>query len=144
MIPNFQGDLLPIGEHETTLEEFEKKFVYNPKRQELFRGLKKLIDDLKVIGCKAIWIDGSFVTKKQLPKDIDICWDNAGIDFGFVKEIMPILMNDSPARLAQQNIYKADIFPAHIPEVSSKKFFKDFFQIDKNTGQQKGIIKINL
>lgn len=57
---------------------------------------------------------------------------------------MPILFDLDYPRTRQKLIYKADIFPANLIETSSKKYFVDFFQEDKNTGLPKGIIKINI
>jgi hypothetical protein len=40
--------------------------------------------------------------------------------------------------------YRGDIFPAELPEGGSGKLFVDFFQSDKNTGERKGIVAIEL
>lgn len=38
--------------------------------------------------------------------------------------------------------YKGDLFPAETPEGASGKRFLDFFQIDKETDEPKGIISM--
>jgi hypothetical protein len=104
-----------------------------------------LISDLKKIGCKTIYIDGSFITRKILPKDIDVCWDRTGVNLVVASYLMPILWDLSPyGRKAQQKKYHSDVFPADIMELSSSKLFMDFFQHDKNTGTPKGIIKLEI
>ncbi len=145
MIPDFDVDgNLPAGIYSATLVEIEAKFAYNLKRKGHFKHLKILIEDLKVIGCKTIYIDGSFVTRKVLPGDIDICWESSGIDLIDAKKTMPILWDLAFPRYEQQNRYHADIFPANCIEGASSRYFLDFFQFDKNTGSAKGIIKLEI
>jgi len=145
MIPDFNEDgNLPPGIHQATLAEIEEKFAYNIKRRSLFDHLLKLISDLKIIGCKIIYLDGSFATKKILPGDMDICWDENNIDFDKAFYYMPILFDLDFPRNEQQKIYCADIFPATLVEGNSKKFFLDFFQEDKSTNLPKGIIKLQI
>ncbi|MBY0479039.1 MAG: hypothetical protein K2Q24_15430 [Chitinophagaceae bacterium] len=145
MIPDFTREgLLPPGIHQATLLEFEKRFVNNVWRKDLFGYLMKLIADLRSIGCKALYIDGSFTTNKRLPKDFDVCWEDLGLDYNEVQRRMPILFDLAPPRTKQQLLYRSDIFPAHYMEHGSKKYFIDFFQEDKYTRLPKGIIKLDI
>lgn len=145
MIPDFDASgNLPSGIYESTLAEIEAKFTFTLKRKGHFNHLKLLINDLKAIGCKTIYIDGSFITKKALPNDIDICWESKGVDLINAKKTMPILWDFSNGRYEQQKKYHSDIFPANVMERSSSKYFLDFFQCDKKTGNAKGIIKLEI
>ncbi|MFN8285393.1 MAG: hypothetical protein U0V74_01500 [Chitinophagales bacterium] len=145
MIPNFTHDgILPEGVHECTLEEFEKRFASTYHRRELFEGILKLIAHLKQVKCTALYVDGSYVTNKLLPNDFDACWDNRNVDLALVKQKVPVLFDTLPPRKAQKQIYGGDIFPAFITEQQSKRYFIDFFQIDKRTGQKKGIVKLRI
>ena len=56
------------------LDEFEKHFVFNQHREALFQKYLSYLIDLQLIGIGDFiqWIDGSFVTKKKMPNDIDI------------------------------------------------------------------------
>lgn len=142
MIPEFDSSgNLPAGIYSTTLTEIEMRFATNPTRRYLYEKLKQLNEDLKnKIGCKIIYIDGSFVTKRDSPGDIDVCWDNTNVDLDIALSNMPILWD----RQLQKKMYACDIFPAFIHEGVSGKLFLDFFQCDKKTGEAKGILKINL
>jgi len=143
MIPEFnkQGNL-PNGVHSTTLEEFIKKFGYNPKRLWLIDGLNLLIESLSKAGCTLIYIDGSFVTDKEIPGDYDLCWSVNGVE---PTKLDPILLEFTPESRSKVEVkYRGDVFPAEIPEGVSGKLFIDFFQTDKNTGEDKGIIAINI
>ncbi len=65
---------LPKGIHKMTLEEIEETFSKNKslKRREIMAEYKKHLKDLIDTGYYIDhWIDGSFVTSKENPKDID-------------------------------------------------------------------------
>lgn len=143
MIPEFEKDgHLPAGIHLATMKEVEANFSNTIWRKELYTNLLQLVEDLKIIGCTAIYLDGSFTTKKRKPGDMDICWEDAGIDYDVVEKTMPILFDFDNGRKNQQAKYKADIFPANLIEGSIGVPFLDFFQRDKSTGSSKGIVKI--
>lgn len=141
---NAEGTL-PEGVYEMSMEEFMRQFVYNEKRQIIFKGFLTLISDLKAIKCKAVYVDGSFVTIKEQPGDVDVCWeDDEDIDWDLLDSHYPIFLDMDPPRKAQQLRYCADVFPANIFEGGSGLLFKKFFQQNKETGNPKGIIKINI
>lgn len=146
MIPTFDADgFLPIGIHQATLSEFEQRFSTNTVRRRIFNGFLTLINDLKGIGCKNVFIDGSFVTTKEHPKDIDVCWDDRGADYDLVEQLLPILWDLQFPRKSQQLRYCADVFPAFLEEGGSGKLFLDFFQqIKGEENRQKGIIQITI
>ena len=145
MIPLFGKEgFLPPGIHVATLYEFENRFANTVWRKGLFEYLIKLINDLRLINCQAIYVDGSYVTTKRVPSDLDICWDDSGMNYDYVEMKLPILFDLDYPRTNQQLIYRSDIFPAYLYEANSKKYFIDFFQQDKNTGLPKGIIKIEI
>lgn len=143
LIPEFNSDgNLPIGIHFSSWEEFIKRFGNSLQRQYLIYGLKKLISNLRIAGCRRIFIDGSFTTIKDFPNDYDACWEVEGVNPNILD---PVLIEFSDlGRNLQRKIYRGDIFPAHQTESSCGKAFIDFFQIDKNTGNTKGIIAIDL
>jgi len=145
MIPDFAPDedfLIP-GIHEATWQEFVDKFGYTEQRMELIKGLRIASLDLRNCGCGTIYVDGSFITTKMVPKDIDVCWDKAGVDFRRLCIEHPIFLDDSPGRQKQKAKYGCEFFPAHVIEGSTGKPFLDFFLHDRN-GNDKGILKINI
>jgi predicted nucleotidyltransferase len=144
LVFNNEG-VLPEGVHKMSLPGFKEKFVYNSRREEIYEAFLILIADLKAINCRAVYIDGSYVTSKELPGDIDVCWeDDDGIDWDLLDTQYPIFFDLNPPRKAQQLRYRADVFPANIYESNSGMMFKDFFQQNKETGNIKGIVKINI
>jgi hypothetical protein len=73
-IPPLQSNFLPIGVHECTIEELvSSPFCSNERRRELVQKLTSYITNLHRVGITGwIILDGSFVTSKELPGDIDI------------------------------------------------------------------------
>lgn len=145
MIPDFTKDgNLPAGIHTATINEINDRYAYNNVRRRHFEHLLLLIEDLRKIGCRNIFLDGSYITNKVLPGDMDICWDETDVDLDNAFFILPILWKMDFPRIEQQQIYHADIFPATLIESETQKLFIDFFQKDKTTNALKGIIKIEL
>lgn len=66
--------LLVPGEHKLTLDKFEEIFVHNEHRRYIYEKFGKLLGIFSKISCSHIYVDGSFVTQKPHPNDIDVCW----------------------------------------------------------------------
>jgi hypothetical protein len=115
-------------------------FAITPHRQWLFDGFTRAADALRVAGCDIIYLDGSFTTGKPHPDDYDGCWDHAGIDLG---RLDPVLLDFSHKRAAQKRKYLGEMFPA-LSSNGTGGTFLDFFQVEKFSGEPKGIIRISL
>jgi hypothetical protein len=143
MIPKFSPDgNLPKGVHETTWKQFCKRFGHTAHRSSLIEGLSAALKDLSAAGCRRVYINGSFVTAKEVPGDYDLCWSVDGVN---PEKLNPALLDFSPkGRDTMKRKYKGDLFPAELPEGASGKLFLDFFQTDKITGEPKGIIALDI
>src|SRR5438552_17030253 len=76
-IPGFEEHgLLPPGVHACTLGEIKARFgsfQSTDRRPQLFAKLMAFLDEAKAAGIvRAILVDGSFVTAKLEPNDIDL------------------------------------------------------------------------
>ena len=98
------------------------------------------------VGCRAAYIDGSFVSAKEVPADFDACWDTEGVDVDRLQNRDPVLLTFADRRAAQKSKYGGELFPAQVQAEASSPYriFLDFFQTDKDTGSRKGIVLINL
>jgi len=132
--------VLPPGIHGATLLEIEHSFATNAKRRTLYEGLVKGCESLKSAGCSIVYLDGSYVTEKSSPDDFDVCWDPTGVD---AAKLDPVLLDFSNMRKNQKMKYGGEFFPSSIKADGSHTFV-DFFQIDKESGNEKGIIRILL
>ncbi|MCY3506735.1 MAG: hypothetical protein OXH41_11280 [Chloroflexi bacterium] len=142
MVPDFtEGGLLPPGVHRATWGQVVKRFGGTPWRQQLLEGLRSALENLREAGCQTAYIDGSFVTGKDLPGDYDACWDEHGVDPDVLD---PVLLTFDPGRAAQKAKYLGELFPATAPASQTGLSFFEFFQTDKESGEPKGIIAIDL
>ena len=66
---------MPKGVHDATLVEIQQRFGTNYRRRQLLTGLKFVVDRLRGFGVTTVWIDGSFVTAKERPRDVDVIYD---------------------------------------------------------------------
>ena len=76
-IPSLNQDgLLPVGIHDCTLAELKIRFgVFqsNDQRPRLFARLESFLAEVRAAGLvRSVLVDGSFVTSKPDPNDIDL------------------------------------------------------------------------
>lgn len=150
MIPPFDDTTgyLPEGEHEATWDEFVERFGISKERMDLINGLLNAIRVLKSYGCKTIYMDGSFTTDKERikmkpPEDIDVCWEEDGVDTDRLEIEHSVFWDFSNKRQRQKDKYGCEFFPASNIEADSGKTFLEFFQTDRDN-IKKGIIKISI
>lgn len=142
MIPEFTaGGLLPRGIHSATLDEVRERFGGNAKREQLLTGLVEALRLLKAAGCRRVYINGSFVTAKEQPNDVDVCWDIEGVD---ADALDAVFFDFADGRAAQKARFGCEFFPTQVTEGVTGRAFPDFFQVDKQTGEPKGIIELKL
>lgn len=141
MVPDFlENGNLPEGIHEATWREVTERFGGNVHRRRLLAGLKEALRSLRNAGCQKVYLDGSFVTDKEFPNDYDCCWDEEEVDGDLLD---PVLLIFDDSRAIQKAKFLGELFPAH-SRGTIDKIFIDFFQQDKNSGEPKGIVLINL
>ena len=133
--------VLPPGIHQADLYEVAAAFATNAWRRELFSGLVDACGRLRAAGCLTVFLDGSYVTGKPRPEDFDACWDPAGVD---PVNLDPVFLQFGNGRAAQKAAFKGEFFPSSMTCADVNRAFVDFFQMDRFTGQQKGIISIPL
>ena len=72
MIPEFdERGYLPPGVHVATLDEVRQRFGNNVRRNELLSNFNVLLEVIRRVGASRLFLDGSFVTDKEIPGDID-------------------------------------------------------------------------
>ena len=142
MIPEWleNGDL-PPGVHSVTWLELEGRLAFNPRRQRLLKGFRRACEELRKSGCRLVYLDGSFVTTKEHPGDFDACWDIQNVDDALLD---PLFWDFSQGRAAQKQRFLGEFFPAQLPEGATGRTFVEFFQVNKVTGEPKGVLAIRL
>ncbi len=104
-------------------------------------GLRFAIDSLHAAACSRVYLDGSFVTDKEVPGDFDACWDAGSVDPGLLN---PVLLDFRDRRAAQKAKFGGELFAARFVAEPAGTTFLEFFQLDRPTQQPKGIIAIDL
>jgi hypothetical protein len=144
-IPHFTpAGILPPGIHWASWSDIEARFGYTVHRRELLLGLLAGLGPLKAAGCRAIFLDGSFCTDKQVPGDFDVCYDDDLLDWELLQRIAPVLLDFSNLRAAQKATYMGEFFPYSERAAPPNILFLEFFQTDKISGQSKGIVGLKL
>jgi hypothetical protein len=145
MIPPFDGDgNLPPGIHAATWDEFERRYGTTRQRRSLLQGLRTALGILRTAGCRRAYIDGSFVTAKRVPKDVDVAWEPAGANVEHLLRLEPVFGEFDNQRAAQNAKFSGEFFPSSALADVAGSTFLEFFQIDKTTGNPKGIVAIGL
>lgn len=145
MIPAFdEGGNLPPGVHEADWDEIAQRFGWTSRRRELLAGLKAALEPLREAGCRRIFVNGSFVTDKDEPGDIDVAWDPTDVDVARLLDLDPVFGDFADRRAAQKAKFGCEFFPSSFTADLVGNTFLEFFQIDKETGAQKGIVVLDL
>ncbi len=144
MIPDFDHNgNLPQGIYQCTWTAFTQHFAWNTHRAIMIGGLRAALISLHTCGCPTAWIDGSFISNKDNPNDIDICYDNTNTDLHQLKQLEPVLLDFSNARAKMKQKFSSECFPANLPASPNGMTFLEFFQMDRKQ-QPKGILELNL
>jgi hypothetical protein len=71
---DIRGNLTPYTLIPTDWATFEGTFGWNQHRRALINDLKSLIEQISLLPILSfdLWIDGSFVTQKAIPNDLDL------------------------------------------------------------------------
>ena len=139
MVPVLVDGALPPGEWPASWVEVESAFGVTVWRRHLLEGCRRALASLKAAGCRRAWLDGSFVTGKLHPGDIDGCYDPIGVDAAALHSALRDLAS---GRVAQKVEFGCEFFP-NVVEAGTGRYFVDFFQTDRD-GRRKGIIVIDL
>lgn len=133
MIPPLnEHGYLPPGVHQATVEEIAARFgAGTPERQELMQSLRWLVEMCKRDDVARLVVNGSFVTSKPDPADVD-CVLLGGPTFG--RHGISIHEWRTPLPFIHLEIGDAIIFQAYV---------NDVFGTDIHL-RQKGVIEVAL
>lgn len=154
------GHLKPYNLIEMEWQDFETIFVHsfeeNSLRNQLFQIFQKYVNDLiQVIGKSFhVWVDGSFISTKELPKDIDIVtFIPSELFYQFENELIPF-SKYGIERIYGKGLdgYLVVVYPKDHPkyfvtECDEKEWFYLFSQSRTNRKGKKlpkGFIKLSL
>jgi hypothetical protein len=136
--------LLPPGVHDCTLDEVRQRFgafQATDRRPKLYDKLQALVSEAWATGLVSdIIIDGSFVTAKPDPNDIDLILVlNTGHDFS--AELRPFEYNVLSTRQARK-IYGFDLLVARDKSAVYAECLAFFAQVRGETSRCKGLLRL--
>ena len=132
---------LPPGEHICNFAEIEERFLFTEERQRVWKLCQVLMDRFETLGLRPqlILIDGSFVTGRRMPEDVDGCIllppevIEAAIQSGKLNDhdinaIRLILHPDNKDAL--RDLFGAHLFVVH--DEAGVEFWSTFFRRGKD------------
>jgi hypothetical protein len=145
MIPEFTEDgLLPPGIYQTDFEDLEGKMGWSRRRLALLDGLESALELMAANGVMRVYLDGSFVTDKDRPNDIDGCYDlEESTTAEELEALTPIFPPSPDNRAKAKELYGVDFFPAAATELGSGQPFLQFFQKDRQ-GRERGVLVLEV
>jgi hypothetical protein len=146
-IPPFdEHGFLPAGIHDCTVEEIQARlaaFQGSDRRPQLWTRFKKFLSEATASGLvRAVLLDGSFVTAKPDPNDIDlIVVVPPGHDFS--SDLKPPEYNVLSKRRVQRR-HGFDLLVACADSDEYRRYVRFFQQIRFEPGRSKGILRVLL
>src|SRR3989442_995016 len=146
-IPSFEpSGLLPLGVHDCTLEEIGARFgsfQSSELRPVLFAKLEKFAAEARSSGImRSLIVDGSFVTAKAAPNDIDLIVVVRS-DHDFAADLSPGAYNVVSKHRVRRR-YGFDLLVAREGSVEYHRWTEFFQQVRLEPGRQKGILNLKL
>jgi hypothetical protein len=132
---------LASGIHEMDIKTFKEEFGSNVHRSFLISGLEKATMAFRSFKVPFLYVDGSFVSKKRIPSDYDVCYEMPPKDLSKLFLFYPVFRTFRNNRRAQKEIFYGEFFPATFIAAPPKEMYLDFFQHDKD-GNSKGVVKL--
>jgi len=138
--------LLPAGVHDCTADEVANAFCGNERRQEIWEGFQRFMQRVATLPHPSeILIDGSFVTDKTQPQDVDVVVDITGCNDNERAEWFDVY-RDHHAEIHQDDY--VDFYPVIVGHGNDFAAFfqyiraKDAFDRGIDPAVRKGILRI--
>lgn len=152
MIPDLDNGVLPEGVHSCSIEEVEQvfgRFARSDCRQRLTQTLRRYIEDVrKARIAVAVVVDGSYITAKPEPNDIDLVLALRP-DIDMSAELRPMEYNVQSERMVRR-LYGFDVLPAIDGSLAYKEWVEFFSQVRRDDPEQtthrthKGLLRVEL
>ncbi len=138
------GYLIPDQLIEVDLETFIREFVVNEHRENIFNEYKRMLADISALSPGAFyqWINGSFVTRKTRPKDIDVVsFISHEVYIDFEPQFRELRLKYSKVHAYFVRVYP-DSHPRRFITQFDRIEWRHLFSTDRRR-RKKGFIQIN-
>jgi hypothetical protein len=139
-----EAGYLPPGIHDATLDEVEERFggfQRSDRRMRLFAKLKEYVKEVRRTGMAVtLLIDGSFVTSKPEPNDIDLLLVLKP-DHDWTAVLRPFEYN-AITKPGVRRMYRFDLFAVQMGSPDYEKRVAFFQQVRDHPDRRKGIVRV--
>lgn len=130
---------LPPGRHEATWLELADRLATNTHRRILTAMLLEGLQALREAGCNRVWVNGSYVTDRERPGDVDVLYDAWGVR---PKDLHPYFRTETTqTRKDRKETFGGDYLAVYDDELDGALIVH--FQTDR-ADIPKGIIQLSL
>jgi hypothetical protein len=141
-IPEFRADgYLPLGVHQATEEEIAVRLgSTTARRQALMERVSDWLALVRALGARRLLLDGSFVTAKAEPGDVDaVCWLPRDFEDRYLTQV------PEAVRLYEMLVTRC---PAELFGVFGRERWEEwlafFSQTRELDGRLKGLVEVTL
>jgi hypothetical protein len=121
-----------------TFQEFVHHFGTNSTRMLQIENSIQFFRIFRGCGCKIVYVDGSFVSKKKIPEDIDLCFDLSDVDPNELTKGFPEFFDINAIGTTHRDLH------CHILHFDKEdKSLFTMLQYDRQ-GNPKGLVKLNI
>lgn len=136
MLPEFnESGYLPPEIHRADLVEVQKRFGSNDTRRTLLRHLDNFVELVRSVSAKKLILDGSFVTDKENPADIDVIL--------VLPDTFDTRTREARILLESRIRFNIHLFPVREGDNEFFQHWIAFFGHDRN-GVPKGLVEVSL
>lgn len=143
--------LLSAGIHKLTMSELEdiavKAFPTDVRRTVLFTNFSSWINHLNKLGITGtIWIDGSFITEKPSPDDIDCFFFNVKatrvLSVSEHADLNKIFDHNEARALFDLDLYIENPLPQDL--IHRQAYWSGFFGFQHDRSKAKGFVELSI
>ncbi len=149
ILPALNGHgVLEPGLHDLTLSEIAElfgRFQRTDRRLDLFNRLVALVDEIKTLAfSRHLIIDGSFITAKDEPSDIDLIFVVREGTLPFDGLINPFEYNALSSRRLKK-LYDFDVLVVSEESAAYDRYIEYFSRLKEGpTGVRKGLVRLEI
>lgn len=141
-----QYGLLPEGIHECTMDVVESLLSWNDRRRQLTRLLQEFIENelsLRFGKVPPLVLDGSYVTKKEEPKDVNLILELQGLPDQQKMDALDLCQRCPDIFMRYQIDMKTSLEPdENLVTFFSKLRLKEAFSLSLFHDHRKGLLRL--
>lgn len=128
--------ILPPGVHDCSVTEISSAFTWNSHRQGLFdKFVACFTNEIRPRFSDPLIFDGSYVTDKDLPDDIDLVLDLSAADSAHAYDGVTFMVSEQPRLMSDYRVH----FWVNLPGIGHNDFCAFFQYVGVKTAKFKSL-----